>query len=234
MAKRSFIEMSTVALAKAGADGDPRELVYKNPTSEMRKTEALVTWSAPQAPGYWKYPSSMTCKDFAITIAERYECLSCKEKKPPTAWVLVAKEPHTNREEFHYHAVITSSAKTNVWHKLSDSLRKVRIAADVRVSTEDRYGLKKMLSYVLVPSPSKPLVDRTPFTSAGFPVASQVIEERQDSIRKMGSRPAGHDEVFEKVKQFRHYIHQKAPGTPLTENVLTWIRRPKVNLLGMM
>ena len=200
MAKRSFVEMSTVALAKAGADGDPRDLMYKNPTSDMRKTEALITWSAPKNSGYWKYPSSMTRKDFAITLAERYDALGYQNKKPPTAWVLVAKEPHTNREEYHYHAIITSTSKTNVWHKLSDSLQKVRIAADVRVSTEERLGLKKMLSYLLVPSPSKPLVDRTPFTSAGFPVASKVIEERQESIRKMSARPAGHDEVFDYVK----------------------------------
>ena len=200
MAKRSFIEMSTVALAKAGGDGDPRELMYKNPTSDMRKMEALVTWSAPKVGGHWKYPSSMTRKDFAITLAERYESLKYQQKSPPTAWVLVAKEPHSNRDEFHYHAVITASSKTNVWHKLSDSLRKVRIAADVRVSTEERHGLKKILSYLLVPSPSKPLVDRTPFTSAGFPLASKIVDERQESIRKMGSRTAGHDEVFDYVK----------------------------------
>ena len=192
--------MSTVALAKAGGDGDPRELIYKNPTSEMRKTEVLVTWSAPNERGHWKFPSSMTRRDFAITLAERYEGLKYRDKSPPTAWVLVAKEPHATREDYHYHAVITSASKTNVWYKLCESLREIRIAADVRVSTEERNGLKKMLSYLLVPSTSKPLVDRTPFTSAGFPLASQIVEERHESIRKMVSRPAGHDEVFDYVK----------------------------------
>ena len=201
MAKRSIIEMSTVALARAGSDGDPRDLMYKAPTEEMRKTEALVTWSAPKSTGHWMSPSCMTRKEFAITLAERYEDIKYRQKPPPTAWILVAREPHATRnDEYHYHAILSTQSKTNVWHKLSESLRKVRIAADVRISTEDRFSLKKMLSYLLVPSPSKPLVDRTPYTSAGFPVVTKVIEEREESIRKMASRPAGHDEVFEYIK----------------------------------
>ena len=197
MSKRAVVELSSAALARAGVEGDPRDALYRNPTPEIRKKEAFVTWSAPKKAGHWKCPTRMSRQDFGITLAEKYDGLQNNGRSPPLARILVCKEPHTDRDEvYHYHAIIAAADKTNCWYKLSEELRKVNIAADVRVSNESRDGLKKMMSYLLIPSVSKHIVDRTPFMSEGFPMIGKVVEERDEAIRKMSSRPATNDDVF--------------------------------------
>ena len=195
-------ESLTLQLLDSGATCDPRDLLYKKPTGDDRKSEALVTVSAVTKPGHWKHTSSFSRAEMAREVAVAYETIRYRGRAPPVMRALCVREPHSGRAgEYHYHLVLSTEDKTNAWAKLAEALRMRRIAADVRVCTVGRFGLRKLLAYVMIPNESKPVVDRTPFTSNGFPLDSAIIEERQSALKKLSSRPATNDDLFEFTKR---------------------------------
>ena len=111
MAKRALAEMSTLALVRAGESRDPNEMLYKPPSVDERKREALITLSSPKKSGHWLHPSRFSRQEFAEQVAIAYDGAGYNGKKPPTAAIMVAKEPHEKRTEepglYHYHAIVT-------------------------------------------------------------------------------------------------------------------------------
>lgn len=62
---------------------------------------------------------------------------------------LVVQEPHEDLQSYHYHVLVFAEVPTTVWENLKEEAKKVGVALDVKVPSEEtQNSLKDAMTYL--------------------------------------------------------------------------------------
>ena len=175
----------------------------------------------------------LMCEVLDGILEARNNVLRQKAKKTLSATFnfLCVQEPHgvlicAPRERHHYHVLVECSILVDFFGAFKTEMFGRKYCVDVRVDTlEDDHTKSRILSYLLVPTKKKYLLDKAPYCSRNMEIHSQILEKRRKTYAGLESKAAMAEDMFEVLCQLPAVNSDSEMKDWVDANLATQIKR---------
>ena len=185
----------------------------------------FVTWPHPLSTSGFTAPKDYSRKRFARAIEDAADfALGSGGTKVES--IAVFLELHKSGNP-HFHAIVTLDSKSRAAHKITAVLReKYRIAAraDLVIGGSAKRPRDRCLQYLMTPTPSKPVVDASPYLTDPDIVSARLRDTAMKATARLEKGAATADEAYKYLQ-----VHT---GVKTYDQLLTHLDAADLGLLG--